>query len=951
MPEHGAAPDPLGHVVHALEAVVPALDGTALAEVLWLAARMAEAPAGPPAGVPPAEPAGGPPVPPSSTPADEGGLGPAAREEGWPLHERLAGASAHFTGSAVAASRGVGLPLAQEVTRALRPWKRPWPRGRRTALDVDATVDGYARSGELIPVFRPAPERWFGLVLVVDRSPAMRVWRETVDDFRAVLDRLGAFRSLQVRELGFGGEGPELRDGLGRLTGPDELRSADARRLVVVVSDCAAPGWRDPEVWRRIRSWAMTTPVALLNPLPPKLWRRTALDLPSVRVRPAASGVDHQQLVFDPPPLLEGEPSGDTGPWLPVPVLSTSPYALERWSRTLMRGDPDGCGAVLVPRGGRLGARSHGRSGGVTAEGFLRTASPAAVQLALLCAPFGRLGVGLLHLIRQELVPLATVGDVAELLTSGLFGIDASSGESVELVVPDAVRDRLARELTMHEVRRLDRAIERAEQRGGLPAVAYDPRVDTQHRSAARAFAHARRRTRELLGLPTGDRPPTGRERVVGTWHRERPGADNRPFFFLSYAHTPRWGPDSGDPDHWVHMFFRDLCDHIYQLTDLPAGTPAGFIDRELRSDEGWEAKLSENLANCRVLVPLFSPRYFASETCGKEWYAFNERVLHARATGDASTTAIVPALWTRVDANVLPDSVRHLHLLQESFGDRYTAGGIYGLIKLRRLRDEYEEVVFRLAQRIVQVAHESPLPPGRPRDYHATPSAFRPWGAGPRHIRLLVAAPTQDGIPDDRDVRPYGETPQDWNPYYSETSRPLANLAEHLVRSLDYRVTVSSFDDEPIEGDGRFGDAEERASRPDILLVDRWALADEERRRRLRAFDRNSRPWVSMIVPTSGADLQNHGEKGQELTEALGQTLSRIADRGRRTDARLSVIDVPTVAAFTSVLPAVVSHVTRQFLKHAEAHPPPGEAVPLPRLLGSAEPFPDRGSGPQGAS
>ncbi|MFD9721176.1 hypothetical protein [Streptomyces mirabilis] len=55
---------------------------------------------------------------------------------------------------------------------------------------------GYARSGELIPVFAPAPERWFDLVLVVDRSPSMQVWRETVSAFAGLLDRLGAFRTL-----------------------------------------------------------------------------------------------------------------------------------------------------------------------------------------------------------------------------------------------------------------------------------------------------------------------------------------------------------------------------------------------------------------------------------------------------------------------------------------------------------------------------------------------------------------------------------------------------------------------------------------------------------------------------------------------------------------------------------------------------------------------------------
>ncbi|MEU9381453.1 TIR-like protein FxsC [Streptomyces sp. NPDC048279] len=922
---------------------VPSLDGVAMAEALWLAARMSAEPADPSVGAPPRRPPAARPEPPPATGATDDGPGSGGvQEPQQALHERLTRGDAMVVGSAVTAPREAGLPFVPEVTRALRPWKRPWARGRRSALDIESTVDGYAHSGELIPVFRPAPERWFGLVLVIDRSPAMRVWQEVIADFTSVLDRLGAFRTLQVRELGFGEYGPELRDGLSRVTGPGELRSPDGRRLVIVVSDCAAPGWRRPEVWRRIRSWSLTTPVALLNPLPPKLWRRTALDLPSVRVRPGVPGSDNAHLVFEPPPLLpDTGRSGDAGGWLPLPVLSTSPHSLDSWSRAVMRGEPDGCGAVLVPPGGRLEGRPRSRGAGVSVEGFLHTASPAAVQLAILCAPFGRLGMGLLHLIRQELVPQAALADVAELLTSGLFAIDADHDGPVELTVPEDVQARLARELTVHEIRRMDRALERADRQEQLPAVAYEPRSSDQYSAGERAFAHARRRTLELLGLPADDQTtPTERERAVDIPHGRWSVAD-RPYFFLSYAHTPAWGPGGGDPDHWVHAFYRDLCNHIYQLTDLPAGASAGFMDREMRSGDGWPEKLSENLATCRVFVPLFSPRYFTSEMCGREWYAFNERMLHARAaTGNPSRPAIVPALWTRFDAEQLPDSVRHLHIDSAEFGDRYASDGIYGLIKLNRLRDEYEEAVYRLAQRIVEVAHTSFLPPARPRAYENTPSAFRPRGDGPRHIRLIVAAPTRGSVPDNRDLRPYGEIARDWNPYHQESSRPLAAVAEDLVQSLDYRVTVSSFDDEPAHG-VETESTEPDSSRPSILLLDRWALTDGERLDKLRAFDTHSRPWISMIAPWNRADLQNQGEDGHRLVEEAERTLPLIADRGRRTDTRIAVNGVPTLKAFTDVLPKVVAHATRQYLKHAEAYPPAGPHLPRPRLT---MPVDDRG-------
>lgn len=397
-----------------------------------------------------------------------------------------------------------------------------------------------------------------------------------------------------------------------------------------------------------------------------------------------------------------------------------------------------------------------------------------------------------------------------------------------------------------------------------------------------------------------------------------------------------------------MHKLFSDLCDHIMAITDLPAHVPPGFMDREMRAGEGWPERLSENLATCRVFVPLLSPRYFTSEMCGREWYAFNERVLRAGASGAGGTEpTIVPALWTGIDFSELPDSISHIHLDRASFGDRYGAKGIYGLIKLNRLRDEYEETVLKLAERIVRVAHTSPLPPGRPRPYERTPSAFRPRGSGPRHLHLTVAAPSRDSLPGQRDSRPYGEDAQDWNPYHSESRRSLPSLAEDLIRSLDYRITVSSFDDEDTAAAPAPAAAADKAaprSRPGILLVDPWALADDERRRRLKAFDTGSGSWVNAVVPWNRADQDCQSEEGRRVFQVLERTMPAILDRGRRTDCRIAVNGVPSLKAFTDVLPSVVAHTTRQYLKHAEAHPPPGPHIPRPRLMGPT-PYPEAGS------
>ncbi|MFI6061398.1 FxsC protein [Streptomyces sp. NPDC051286] len=408
--------------------------------------------------------------------------------------------------------------------------------------------------------------------------------------------------------------------------------------------------------------------------------------------------------------------------------------------------------------------------------------------------------------------------------------------------------------------------------------------------------------------------------------------ADHRPYFFLSYAHTPGYGGGT-DPDMWVERLFQDLCGHVMAMTDLPAGASAGFMDREIRSGEGWSERLGSVLATCRVFVPLFSPRYFASEMCGKEWHAFEQRAIAHRARSNQPAEAIVPALWVPVPPNQLPGPAERLQFNHRDFGDRYVSDGLYGLIKLRLFAQEYERAVYELAKRIVSVAATARIEVGRPVDYRLAPSAFgsQSSGAGaPRPMKVTIAAPTRHDLPEGRNADYYGDNPHDWNPYHPASARPLAYVAEDLVRSLNYQATITSFDEES-------GHAESKGppNRPEILVVDRWALMDEDRRRRLAAFDAENRPWVTMVVPWNREDPQSRAAEA-ELTEKLEQTMPSKIRQGRAY-CRAAARGVPSMDAFGQVLPQVVEAAAQQYLRHAAVYPPAagGGHTERTRLMG----------------
>jgi hypothetical protein len=208
------------------------------------------------------------------------------------------------------------------------------------------------------------------------------------------------------------------------------------------------------------------------------------------------------------------------------------------------------------------------------------------------------------------------------------------------------------------------------------------------------------------------------------------PSWDPGPYFYLSYAHGPRNDQTGRDPDLWIAQLYDDLCDHIRMLADLPPGNKLGFMDRDLRQGQEWPQRLSHALATCRVFVPLYSRRYFKSEHCGKEWFAFSRRAQNTTTKKDGHVEAIIPALWIPVREDELPEAARSVRFDTGGLSPLYAEHGFYGIMKVSRWRDIYEEAVYLLARQIVEAAEISPAEPANAvPDYESLESAFHPSG------------------------------------------------------------------------------------------------------------------------------------------------------------------------------------------------------------------------------
>jgi FxsC-like protein len=412
---------------------------------------------------------------------------------------------------------------------------------------------------------------------------------------------------------------------------------------------------------------------------------------------------------------------------------------------------------------------------------------------------------------------------------------------------------------------------------------------------------------------------------------------DDRPYFFLSYARTPKRDPaDRDDPDRWVYKLYKDLCGAILQMTDARP-EEAGFMDRENKLGAVWSPELNTALARCRVFVPLYSRRYFESDNCGREWFAFARREITHKARGSQIVDAIVPALWTRLDRSNLPHVAHNMQFDHTILGERYCAEGFYGIMKLQNYRSDYQRAVYRLAERIISIGDESVaftddnvVNRMNKDDFEALPSAFGPTSArrtADGQLQIAVLAHDTSTLPPGRASDYYGVTPHTWSPYRPDYTQPVADYALELARKcLDCTPQV-----EVLANDMTNWVSNGRPVPPTLCLIDAWVSVSATHQAQLSRLDKVEESWVSVLVPWNSQDSGMHNAKDdlhQKLHHYLGRKLASVPRR-----CQMAASGIPTLQDFGQILPEMTMIMLKRFRKEATAHPPAGPVIERPRL------------------
>ena len=393
------------------------------------------------------EPLADTPVPPSSAPEHPSGVAaPPARKPdpiGPGLLELPSAAKDAKSGLPFRTPTAAALPGKRDILQALRPLMRRVSSSRLRELDLQATLHQFSTEGILYPIERPSLERWFRLVVIIEDSQSMNLWREPIRELYALLSSCGAFCSVRGYQmsaspsLGFLPLGAaQGRRGAARLSALPGLVDPQGRTLLLWVSDCVSSAWADGTIASLLRGIENLGPQLVVQMLPEHLFERTALGAAvPVWLRQLVPGANNRQQEAEPQELFRGL-EVEEGACVHIPVATLTPSSLRSWARMVTAA----AGAWAPGYGLRLPQSSSGEnvdvSSAISTEAdspafdaeervrrFRMSASPTARRLARLLSTFSRLSLPLLRLVRGALLQKARQHHEVEVVLSGLLEV------------------------------------------------------------------------------------------------------------------------------------------------------------------------------------------------------------------------------------------------------------------------------------------------------------------------------------------------------------------------------------------------------------------------------------------------------------------------------------------------------------------------------------------------
>jgi FxsC-like protein len=360
------------------------------------------------------------------------------------------------------------------------------------------------------------------------------------------------------------------------------------------------------------------------------------------------------------------------------------------------------------------------------------------------------------------------------------------------------------------------------------------------------------------------------------------------PYFFISYARG-----DRNDTEPYIKTFFDDLSREVSSRGNDPVAA-VGFLDAtNIEAGDAWPETLQTGLQASRVMVSLYSPKYFNSPYCGREWEIFRLRqqaYLAAAGQGRKNPPVILPVLWMPAHwlPKALPEAVTDIQYKHDSFGEVYAKEGLRYLMRLNSNKDAYQEFLTRFADQIVQVATDYPLPPllNFP-ELKKLDSAFvirnqKVAASGPNTAELVFIAAGRDELTPIKDRRTnlvfYGDSGSDWRPYHPEVQEDIWLLAQKIAIQANFRTDRMTIDAKLID---KIAEAQ-RGNQIVVIIIDTWALLLDFYAKLMRKYDER-RFLNSVVLILWNLNDQETYKQSDALDETIVEVFTNITATNMR--------------------------------------------------------------------
>jgi hypothetical protein len=284
-------------------------------------------------------------------------------------------------------------------SRALRPLAAVGPLSASSECDEGTVPDAHTDIAAPLALHGSQAEPWVQLNLVIDSDVSMVLWERQCTELTEGFERSGVFRRIEVSQIRYEPSvryAPPWADGsVPTALLPAGLTDSSGRTMTIVVSDGAAPAWRDGRMYAELERWARRGPSALLHVLPHSLWAGTGVtgDAWQVCVPRCGAGNAEWQVTH---PFLPASAASFTG--IPVPIIEATPAGVAAWATAMSSTGQVGRLRLWEPQ-----PSAQPPDGPLSARTFTRIASPATVRLAAHLAAAAPTTVPVMRLIESSL--------------------------------------------------------------------------------------------------------------------------------------------------------------------------------------------------------------------------------------------------------------------------------------------------------------------------------------------------------------------------------------------------------------------------------------------------------------------------------------------------------------------------------------------------------------------